>query len=303
VARVTAISSLGWAHYTLYEALPRMAAMGFRRIEIASFFSYCFHFNSGSPRPRELRRMLDELRLVPVCLNYCGGFYEARRPEDARRYVDDMRRKIEQLPEVGIPMMTMQGFGMRGTGGDWKRPLTNCLRVWNRLGKIGAKHGVKMLLEVPHLYHTYSDAERALWIFERLESPNVGALVDTTHWHATGYDAAEFFSLLGDRLWHVHLRDARANSRSRDGTGYDLELTPGRGDVDFRGFAAALDVVGYDADVSLEFEYRDMDLDSIEKEFGRGMRYLRRCGWELPVAVDPAAHRGSTRSKIEFRRR
>ena len=31
MAKVTTISSLGWAHYTLYEALPRMAARGFKK--------------------------------------------------------------------------------------------------------------------------------------------------------------------------------------------------------------------------------------------------------------------------------
>ncbi len=51
MARITTISSLGWAHYTLYEALPRMAARGFKKIEIASFNTYCFHFNYGSPTP------------------------------------------------------------------------------------------------------------------------------------------------------------------------------------------------------------------------------------------------------------
>ena len=51
MANVTALSSLGWANYTLYEALPRMAARGFNRVEIASFGSYCFHFNFGSPTP------------------------------------------------------------------------------------------------------------------------------------------------------------------------------------------------------------------------------------------------------------
>ena len=68
MAKVTAISSLGWAHYSLYEALPRMAARGFSRIEIASFKSYSFHFNYGSPTPSELRKMLDDLGLKPIVL-------------------------------------------------------------------------------------------------------------------------------------------------------------------------------------------------------------------------------------------
>ena len=58
MARVTSISSLGWAHYTLYEALPRIRDRGFVNVEIASFDGYCFHFNSGSPVASELKEML-----------------------------------------------------------------------------------------------------------------------------------------------------------------------------------------------------------------------------------------------------
>ncbi len=54
-----------------------MAARGFKRIEIPSFSSYCFHFNFGSPTPGELGTMLDDLGLVPVCLNYDTGGHDA----------------------------------------------------------------------------------------------------------------------------------------------------------------------------------------------------------------------------------
>lgn len=285
MARVTSISSLGWAHYTLYEAFPRIAEMGFKRVEMASFFSYCFHFNYGSPTAKELRRMLDEHGLTPVCLNYCGDMYEAWRPEECARYISDMTRKIRQAAEAGIPMLTMSGFGCRNKRKDVKRQLANGVRVWDRLGKVGAKYGVRMLLEVPHLYHIFSNTDRVLWIYDQLDSPNVGALVDTTHWHAIGYDIDEFLAGLGDRLWHVHLRDAARDKNSHDGTGFHLELTPGRGKADFRKFGQALDKVGYAGDVSLEFEYRDVELGKIEHEFKFGMAHLARTGWTLPPSV------------------
>ena len=50
--------------------------------------------------------------------------------------------------------------------------------------------------------------EAVLWTFDRLTSPNVGALVDSSHWGIIGYDVNRFLGTLGDRLWHVHLRDS-----------------------------------------------------------------------------------------------
>lgn len=71
--RVTATSSIAYAHYTLFEALPRQAARGFKRVEIGSFHSYCYHFNNGSPRPAELKAMLADHRLTPIALNWNAG--------------------------------------------------------------------------------------------------------------------------------------------------------------------------------------------------------------------------------------
>ncbi len=282
MARITAISSLGWAHYTLYEALSRIAARGFKRVEIASFGSYCFHFNFGSPTPTELKKMLDDFGLEPVCLNYFTDFHKAWIPEEIDEFVQEWTKKIAQLREVGIPLMTM-GFGVRNDRQDQEYQLSNAIKAYNRVGEIASKYGIRMLLEVPHLYGIMPRPEKVLEVFQRLESPNIGALVDCSHWAVIGYDIDAFFSALGDRLWHIHLRDAKGSDTVD--RKQKLELTPGEGTVDFRKFGKALDRVGYKGDVSLEFEYRDMTLEAIEQEYDKGLQYLEDVGWELPVGV------------------
>lgn len=282
MAKVTAISSLGWTHYTLYEALPRMAARGFKRIEIASFGSYCFHFNYGSPTPTELRRMLDDLGLTPICLNYFTDFHEAWRPEEIDLFVEQCTQKIAQLGEVGIPMMVMD-FGVRNDRPDQEYQLGNAVKAFDRVGRIAEQHGVRMLLEIPHLYSITARPESVLWIFERLSCSNIGALVDSSHWGIIGYDLDAFLSALGNRLWHIHLRDSTGpDTADRK---QQLELTPGDGTVDFRKFGQALDRVNYRGDVSIEFEYRDMTLDDIEREYDRGLKEIENAGWELPASV------------------
>lgn len=276
MAKITALSSLGWANYTLYEALPRMAARGFKRIEIASFGSYCFHFNFGSPTAKELKKMLDNFGLIPVCLNYFTDFHHAWIPEEIDDFVREWTRKIEQLNEVGIPMLTMS-FGVRNDRGDLQYQLANAVKAYDRVGKIGEKYGVKLLLEVPHLYGIMPRPEQVYWIFERLDSPNVGALLDSSHWGIIGYNMDEFLSRLRNRLWHVHLRDS-AGPDTADRK-QKLEMTPGDGIVDFKKFGQALDKINYKNDVSIEFEYRDMTLDAIEREYDRGLNYLTKTGW------------------------
>jgi sugar phosphate isomerase/epimerase len=283
LAKVTAISSLGWAHYTLYEALPRIAARGFSRVEIASFADYCFHFNFGSPTPPELAEMLREYDLTPICVNYDPGFHEAWNPDEVDACVAKWARKLPHLAEVGIPMMTMD-FGVRNSREDQQYQLANAVKTFDRIGESAKNYGVRMLLEVPHLYGVMHGPEQVLWVFDRLSSDNVGALIDSSHWGIIGYDIDEFLSRLGSRLWHIHLRD----SRGPDTVDFkqDLELTPGEGDVDFLKFAQVLDMVGYKGDVSLDFEYRDLTLGDIEREYDEGLRYLSNNGWIFPESVE-----------------
>ena len=259
-----------------------MAARGFQRIEIASFGAYCFHFNFGSPTPVELKRMLNRLDLQPICLNYDTGIYEAWIPEERTRFVNAWKRKLVQLGEVGIPMMTMD-FGVRNDRPDQDRQLGVAVKTYDQVGKMAAKYGVRMLLELPHLYGIMPGTPQVLWMLRRLESNNIGLLIDSSHWGIIGYDLDAFVAEVGDRLWHVHLRDS--NGPDTADFKQQLELTPGDGTVDFQKFARTLDRIGYQGDVTLDFEYRDMTLDDIEKEYDKGLRYLEEVGWELPAGV------------------
>ncbi|MBM3933557.1 MAG: sugar phosphate isomerase/epimerase [SAR202 cluster bacterium] len=282
VAKVTAVSSLGWAHYTLYEILPRMKALGFKRMEIASFGSYSFHFNFGSPTPPELVGMLKATGLTPINLNFSHGIYWAYVPEDIDRFVADWSRKLPHLVEAGIPMMTMP-FGWRNERPDQEFQLANAVRAFDRVGDIAKKMGIRMLMEAPHLYSIINRPHHVEWVLERLSTDNVGVLVDSSHWGIINYEPEVFFKALGSRLWHVHLRDATGPDTA-DGN-QELELTPGKGTADFAKFGQALDTVGYKGDVSLEFEYRDSTFEDIDKEFRDGVAHLAKTGWKLPETV------------------
>ncbi len=66
----------------------------------------------------------------------------------------------------------------------------------------------------------------------------------------------------------------------------NLELTPGRGEVDFRCIARELDDFGYQGEVTLELEYQGgLSLEKIEIEVGIAISWLRKCGWKFPGAV------------------
>ena len=95
-----------------------------------------------------------------------------------------------------------------------------------RIAEIAAELDISVHLEVPHLFLITDTVEHVKAVFERIDHPSVAATVASSHWGISGYDPFEFFTWLGPRLRHVHLRDS-AGPDTKDGK-QALELTAGR---------------------------------------------------------------------------
>lgn len=64
-----------------------------------------------------------------------------------------------------------------------------------------------------------------------------------------------------------------------------MELTPGKGTVDFVKLREALERVGYAGAVQFDLEYRVDDLEFIEGEYDAAIKYLKECGWGFTAAA------------------
>jgi sugar phosphate isomerase/epimerase len=300
MAKITTISSIAYAHYTLYETLPRMAKRGFKQVEVGSFRGYCYHFNYGSPTPAELRGMLTDLDLKPIALNWAPVMSDSYNEASTRQWMEEYKRKIRDAQEVGFPMMTM-AYGRPNEALSLEEQRKICTGLYRELAEYAQSCGMKMLLELPHLYLVHNDCEPVYALLNDLDLPNVGILVDSSHWGLIGYDIETYLKKLGDRLWHIHLRDSSPTPQTdRDWVfvrpalfgkkKYNLTLTPGLGSVDFSRLGKALDGIGYQGDVTTEFEYFDMPLDEIERQYDAGLAHMVQCGWELPDGVQYSGH-------------
>jgi sugar phosphate isomerase/epimerase len=293
---VTATSTIAYAHYTLYEALPRLAACGFKRIEIGSFGSYCYHFNNGSPRPTELKAMLADYGLTPIALNWNAGIGRSYEDAAIAEWLDAYKAKIDDAQAVDIPMMTMH-FGRHFAGGDLSEERKIATEVYAQLAEYASRQGMVMLLEMPHMHLVHHDCASVITLLEQLDFANVSLLIDSSHWGVISYDLDGFLNRVGHRLRHIHLRDSVPRSTVEldrkfkrptlsPNPIYNLTLTPGLGVVDFVHFGQALDQIGYQGDVTTEFEYFDLPLDEIERQYDAGLSHLRNSGWSLADGKD-----------------
>ncbi len=134
--------------------------------------------------------------------------------------------------------------------------------------------GVRFALEVhpTEIAFDIYTAERAIEALDGREE--FGFNFDPSHLYWQGVDPVEFIRAFPDRIYHVHIKDAITTLNGMSGIlsshinfgdhrrGWDFR-SPGRGGVDFEEIIRALNGIGYDGPLSVEWEDSGMD-----REFG-----------------------------------
>ena len=128
-----------------------------------------------------------------------------------------------------------------------------------------AAHGLQLWVESLHILRLCHTLDRARQLTDRLTGTGVGVVMDFSHVVASGADPAEFIDLFGDRIRHVHLRDA---------TEGNIHLSIGNGAVDFAAGLAALETAGYRGHFTLELEARDVTHEERPAAAGKAAAYI-----------------------------
>ena len=130
---------------------------------------------------------------------------------------------------------------------------------------------VKFGLEVhpTEIAFDIASAERALEAIDHREA--FGFNYDPSHFGYQGVDYVDFIERFGDRIYHAHMKDvAWSDVPARSGVfGGHLPFghtdrfwdfrSIGRGDIDFERVIRALNRIGYDGPLSVEWEDPGMD--------------------------------------------
>jgi sugar phosphate isomerase/epimerase len=130
--------------------------------------------------------------------------------------------------------------------------------------------GVKFALEV-HPTEIAFDIYTAQRALEALDHrPEFGFNFDPSHLIWQGVDPVQFIRTFADRIYHVHVKDAIVKLDGKSGIlashinfgdhrrGWDFR-SPGRGGVNFEEIIRALNDIGYDGPLSIEWEDSGMD--------------------------------------------
>ena len=146
--------------------------------------------------------------------------------------------------------------------------------LWNPILDVFDECGVKFALEVhpTEIAFDIVTAKRALKAIGNREA--FGFNFDPSHLHWQMVEPVNFLKAFPDRIYHVHMKDAELTldgdsgiissylNFGTPGRGWDFRSV-GRGSVDFESIIRALNAIGYDGPLSVEWEDAMMD-----REFG-----------------------------------
>jgi sugar phosphate isomerase/epimerase len=159
---------------------------------------------------------------------------------------------------------------------------------WNPILDACQGAGIKFALEVHpgQIAFDLYTAERALEALDGREE--FGFLFDPSHFHWQGLDPVEFLRRFPERIYHVHIKDTAVTLNGRTSLlnsylpygdprrGWDFRA-PGRGGIDWEAIIRALNEIGYEGPLAVEFKDA-----ALEREFGaeEACQFVKRLDFE-----------------------
>ena len=163
---------------------------------------------------------------------------------------------------------------------------------WGPIVDVFDTEGVKFGLEVHPGEIAYDFVTTRKTLDAIGNRPGFGINFDPSHLAHQFLDSAAFVLEFADRIYHVHVKDSKRTLDGRKSIlgghlnfgelerGWDF-VSPGHGDVDFEALFRALNRIGYEGPLSIEWEDSGMD-----REWGAedALAYVRRTDF-APSAV------------------
>jgi sugar phosphate isomerase/epimerase len=143
---------------------------------------------------------------------------------------------------------------------------------WAPIIDVFDAEGVKFALEVHPTEIAYDFVTTRKTLDALGNRPGFGINFDPSHFEHQFLDSAAFVTEFAERIYHVHVKDSikRLDGRrsilgshlnfGEEARGWDF-VSPGHGDVDFESLFRALNRIGYEGPLSIEWEDSGMDRD------------------------------------------
>lgn len=248
------------------ERIDFMRQHGFGCVELLAFpgFDYLPGQDGWKDKASEIKNAYAEAGIRISCV---GGFYGnhmADDPAEAKTQHDHVRNVIALAGELGVK--TVAGFAGRVVDKDLDESLPKFKAIWSEHAKAAEDAGVRIAFEHCPMGKFHSPfggincvATPDMWdkCFDAVPSEALGLEWDSSHLICQFIDPIANIRRYGDRIFHVHAKDAKVYRQVVDRYGIyhpgAIEhCFPGLGDSDWGQIVKELLRAGYAGDMNIE---------------------------------------------------
>jgi sugar phosphate isomerase/epimerase len=265
------------------DSIHAIGELGFPGVELIVFTEKDLTDYYTPPKVKQLRELIRSYRMEIsefVLYQYCADGLESLDAMKREEALAVFTRATTVARELGAPTINIVSHWVEGLqapipyppsyihpyvpgidrveaklrmslpeGMDWNAVWENYVQSLAACTEIASQHDLIFTVE-GHAHVIVSGTDAMLRLFDAVPSPSLGVNFDTA-WHLIQREYLPLsIAKLGNRIRHVHVRDADGN--------LDYNLPPGQGITDWHGVVVALEKVGYDGFLSLELgQYRE----------------------------------------------
>jgi sugar phosphate isomerase/epimerase len=238
----TTLACPGWS---LEQAVAAARQYGYEGLELRLIDGELVRADMDIEARRRVRELCTDAGIPIVCVDTS---VRIAQPDPAARaeQIGDGLAFLELAAGWDAPLIRVFGGPPEGT--DTAAARDAAIECLTPLAERGRALGVAVVLET---HDAFSGSTIVADVLTAIPEDGAGALWDTLHPFRVGDTLDQAIANLRDRLQHVHIKDGR---RPADGgPSWDLTLL-GEGDVPIRDILAALNTIGYDGWLSVEWE-------------------------------------------------
>lgn len=260
-------STISFRRWPLSGALAEIKAQGFGETDLGSLPGVCDHVPIPLPADR-VDALAGQILDSGVAVRLINA--DVADMDDPDLDAAEMQRRLRTLVDLAQAVGTstiMLPCGRQGTEPrtELSRDIATVARTLSAAADFVNAAGLDLLVEAPHSRRLCATVERSEMLYDALGESPVGAVLDFSHVVASGDDEVDAVRRIDGRIGHVHLRDAVLG---------DINLSIGRGKVNFPAAIEALTTSGYQGHYSLELETHDIEDADRPTEAGRAGRYI-----------------------------
>ena len=247
------------------DALQRIAAMGFRAVELIAWDRAALDAYYTPQEIKQLRQVMADLGLELSEFVSTPRGMASPDPAVREQAVEHFKRPVEVTVELGtglvntvaptpfeltFPRIMLKHVYQEWTVDfnpelDWRQNWEDYVALVRRCCEICQDAGVKYALE-PHPYRWMRNSASMMRLMDQVNSPALGMNFDPSHLFPMGEMPQMVVYEVRDRIFHTHFSD-------NDGTS-NAHWRPGKGKIDWKGVLQALKAVGYEGVISIELE-------------------------------------------------